>query len=228
MARFSIRRFLPRGRRDLDAEIRAHLTMAEEDARGRGASPSDARADARRTFGNVLHVAEAARAVTGWPAADSLGQDVSRAVRRILRAPRSSGAALAMVAVAVGVTTAMFSLLDSLVLRPLPFPDADRLAEVRLWHGVGGGGTIAPTSQAAFQALRGASVFEDVEAYSRTTAVIGDENPRMGDVASVTPGLLTMLGAHPILGRTLAAADANDAGNPPVVIAERVWRERYA
>jgi predicted permease len=222
--------FRPRDRRqELDDEIRTHLEMAERDAIERGESASEAHARARREFGNVPHVKEAVRVVTAWPKLEQLTQDITRAAKRIVRAPGFSVAAIAMLAVAIGLTTAMFSLLEALVLRPAPFPDADRLTAVMMWHGMDGGATATLTvSPAVFHAWRETPVFDAVEGYSSTTSVIGRERPVMGGVAFVSPGLLPMLGARPVLGRGFTGDDARDTATPRAVISSAIWRDQYA
>jgi predicted permease len=213
---------------ELDDEIRAHLEMAERDAIERGTSASEARARARREFGNVPHVKEAVRGVTGWPALDHLQQDLALGVKRLARAPGFSAAAIIMLAVAIGLTTAMFSLLDALVLRPAPFPNAERLTAVMMWHAMNGGATATfEVSPAVFDAWRETPVFDAAEGYSSATSVIGRDHPIMGGVAFVSSGLLPMLGAQPVLGRGLTGDDTRDIATPRAVISSAIWRDQY-
>jgi predicted permease len=215
-------------RQDLDDEIRAHLAMAERDAIERGQSAAEARAHVRREFGNVPHVKEAVRVITGWPKIEHVTQDAVRAAKRIARAPGFSVTAISMLAVAIGLTTAMFSLLDALVLRPAPFPDADRLTAVMMWHAVGGGATATfEVSPAVFDAWRETPTFDAVEGYTSAASVIGRDQPAMGDVAFVSAGLLSMLGGRPVLGRELTVDDASDAAAPRAVISSALWRGQY-
>jgi predicted permease len=214
---------------ELDDEIRAQLEMAASDAVERGASDVEARARVRRDFGNIPHVKEATRAVTGWPSLEQAAHDFARAAKRIARSPGFSAAAIAMLAVAIGLTTAMFSLLDALVLRPVPFPDADRLTTIMMFHGTNGHGTgRLSVPPAVFRAWRDVGIFDAVEGYLSAASVLGDEEPVMGDVAYVSPSLVATLGGRPVLGRGLTQDDARDGVTPGALVARAFWRDRLA
>src|SRR5262245_38647225 len=120
---------------DVDDEIRAHLAMAEREAIERGTSPDQARADARREFGNMLAVQEATRDASGSPALGRLAQDVQHALRRLRLSPGTGVGAIVLLGLAVGITTAMFTVADAFLVRPVPFPEADRIIRVEMFAG---------------------------------------------------------------------------------------------
>ena len=127
-----------------------------------------------------------------------------------------------MLALAVGLTTAMFTLADALLLRPVPFEDAERLARVSMMGR--GGGRIA-VSPAVFQAWRSSSAFDSVESATTSTAVIETNvGPVARAAATVTPGLFQMLGVRALRGRLFDSEDGRTGATDRIVISEDVWR----
>src|SRR5262245_3299050 len=116
--------------RDLDDEMRLHVDLIEKQLRERGLSPDAARAEARRRFGNQAAVEEDARDVLGLRWFDDLRQDTGYAMRALVKDRRFAASALVTLALGIGATTAIFSAVSSLVFRPLPFPEADRLVQI--------------------------------------------------------------------------------------------------
>src|SRR5688500_7288787 len=125
---------------DVDEELRFHLDMRAQDLVASGLAPDAARAAARREFGDLegtrralaAHDAVELRATRRTEWLEEMRQDVRFALRQLRRAPAHAAAAIATLAVGVGATTAIFSVVDGVLLRPLPFADADRL--VMLWQ----------------------------------------------------------------------------------------------
>src|SRR5215475_11402949 len=112
---------------NLDDEIRAHLEMAVRDRVARGESPAAARAAARREFGNVGHVKEVTREMWGGVWLERLVLDLRYAFRSLRRAPSFTIVAVLTLALGIGANTAMFTVMNGVLVRSLPFPDADRL-----------------------------------------------------------------------------------------------------
>ena len=112
---------------DLDDEIRAHFAMAVRDRIARGESRSDAEAAARREFGNVGHVKEVTREMWGGVWLERSDQDLRFAVRSLSRAPTFTVVAALTLALGIGVNTAMFAVVNGVLLRPLPFANSERL-----------------------------------------------------------------------------------------------------
>ena len=115
---------------ELGEELRIHEAMAAEQARHEGMPPDEAGFAARRRVGNRAQLAEAARDVWRPPALADLGQDLRYALRGLRRQPGYAAAAVVTLLLAIGATTALFSLLDALLLRPLPYRESDRMVQV--------------------------------------------------------------------------------------------------
>ena len=130
--------------RDVDDEIRSHLAMAEADRVDRGETPDEARVGARKEFGNVALVIQVTREMSGWTLADRLGQDIRHGWRRLWARPATTCLAIAMLGLAVGITTAMFTLVDAFLLRPFPFKDAERIAPIWMRSQTGGRVSVMP------------------------------------------------------------------------------------
>ena len=113
--------------RALDEEIRAHFAMAVADRIARGESPAEARAAARREFGNVGHVKEVTREAWGGLWLERLTQDFRYAIRSLRRAPIFATVAVLTLALGIGANTAMFTVVRGILLRPLPFRDPGAL-----------------------------------------------------------------------------------------------------
>src|SRR5262245_54438971 len=116
--------------RELADEIAAHLEMAVDDNRARGLSPEEARRVAMTAFGGVLQTEEAYRDRQGFPLLESRWQDVKYAVRSLRRSPGFAAIAVLTLALGIAATASIFSVVQTLLIRPLPFPDADRLVAV--------------------------------------------------------------------------------------------------
>ena len=148
--------------------------------------------------------------------------DIRHAWRRIAARPFPSTLAIGMLALAIGVTTAMFTVVDALLLRPVPFPNVDRLAHVVLRTD----NTIVTGGPAPIlRAWRDSGIFERVEGGHVATSVVELADAiTERDGAFVTPGLLRMLGARPLMGRLFADGEGRDGTDDAAILSERLWR----
>jgi predicted permease len=153
-------------------------------------------------------------------------KDLAAAVRSLRRAPAFAGLVVFTLALGIGATTAMFSVVDSVLLNPLPFPNGDRLSGIRTVTAPRGvrapGGALG-----VIQALRERTeIFSAVEAYGFGSAnVTGGGDPEIVTAPSISPGLLTSLGARPLLGRLFTQEEAAAGG--VVLMSERFWASRF-
>ena len=208
-----------RKERELEREIQDHLDLEAEE-RGRD--------DARRAFGNALLVKDDVREAWGWTRSERLLRDVRHALRQIRRNPGFSAIAIATLALGIGVNTAMFSAVDAVLLRPLPFADADRL--VMVWDD-----NTKTDSAARFFSTpaewgewrRRNTVFTDIAATDPgSVTVSGDGEPEELPGRRVTGNFWTVLGVQPLLGRVFT--EEEDAqGARVAVISHGLWQRRY-
>ena len=117
--------------RDLEEELQLHLELASEAGQRQGAMPEEARRAARLHAGGVAQAMEALRDQRGLPRLDDLSRDVRYAIRTLRRSPSFTITVVLTLALGIGANTAMFSAIDAILLRPLPFPDGDRLMRLR-------------------------------------------------------------------------------------------------
>lgn len=160
--------------------------------------------------------------------ADITGQDVRYAVRSLRRTPGFTITAVVVAALGIGATTATFSVADHVLLRPLPFPEPERL--VKLWQTQASRGysRLEPSPPNYLDWKRLATSFTGVEAYSGTAAtLLGGGEPERITGQRVTGGAFTLLGRPAAMGRTLIESDIDSEQNP-IVISDRLWRARFA
>jgi predicted permease len=222
-------------------EIAQHVAQRYAEARASGATDEQAFDAAsnqlreRATLSQLLREADRPRPVSPPPPTRSasmlsdLWLDVRYAVRLLRRTPAFTTAAVATLALGIGVTIAVFNVIDAVLIRPAPYPDIDRL--VMLWETDAASGTSR--EPASFPD------FVDFKAQSRTTdrigafmAIDGNLQPATGDpmrlaALAVTPEMLDILGVRPTRGRLLLPSDDMPGPPGPVVISERLWRSAY-
>lgn len=164
---------------------------------------------------------------------DALWQDVRYAARSLRRAPGFSAVVVLTLAVGIGASTAVFSIVDGVLLRPLPYADPDRI--VRLAEGYEGAAPLrtgARLGSVTYHAWKNAGprTIAAIEGYTESgdALVEIDRTRALIPVARVTSGLFGLLGVSPTVGRLFVDADAAEGSEPVVVLSEGVWRERFA
>ena len=221
-----------RARRDqeLDEEIRAHLDLARGERIARGESPADATDAARREFGNVGMVKEITREQWGAIWLERLIQDLRYALRSLRRAPGFATVAILTLALGIGVNTAMFTVVNGVLLRSLPFAQPDRLFLVsykqpnNTWIREP---SLSDRDYLEFKARTQA--FSNVATFSNTQATItGRGEPVRLNAALVTPELIGILGVAPAIGATFAADDGQRGREPVTLLSDQLWRDRFS
>ena len=212
--------------REMDDELRFHLEMETQSNIDSGMTASEARRRALRDLGGVDQTKEAIRDVRAtW--VDSVWQDIRYAWRGLRRQPGAGAAAVGMLALGIGLTTAMFTLVDALILRPAPFNDPDQLAFVYMGNERGGRTNVAP---AVLDAWRESRAFEGAESAVPDTGVIElDGTVVTRGIADVTPGLFDLLGGvRPVRGRLFEAGEGRPPGSSDrALVSEDLWRALY-
>jgi putative ABC transport system permease protein len=214
---------------ELADELRAHLDMAEADRVARGESPSDAAAAARREFGNVGLVREVARDEWGriGMGLEQLGQDVRFAMRALRRAPGFATVAILTIALGIGATTAIFSVVEATLLHPLPYPHPEQL--VRIEDDLAGiGARDVGMSIPEWHDLERSGVFEQVSpTWYDDNNLTGLSRAQRVAILIVSPNYFAMLGVKPQLGVTFNPADPTPGFNEQAVISDGLWKRAF-
>jgi len=218
------------------AEAEGHLAESMMELASEGLTWDAAAEEAIRRFGSIEHVANAwsRRRGVGRPVSSGaprrllqdLGAEVRYGARKLLASPGFTIATAAILAIGIGATTAMFSLVNAVLFSPLPFQEPDRLVRVFLRHDWGGE-TRYSLSEADFTMLREQTVsLQSVAAlYVRGSfQIVGAEEPIRVAGARVSAEFFTTLGVRPLLGRFFQAGDDRPGQAPRVVISHRLWR----
>jgi predicted permease len=211
---------------DIDEELRLHVEMETEENLARGMSPEEARRAARMSFGNFDSIRDTAYTVRGGGLMETFMQDVRYGVRVLARNKGFTVVAVLTLALGIGANTAIFSVVNDLLLRPLPYTDADRV--VLLWEVTPSGRHMNNTSRANFRQWReqGQS-FESMAAFTdQRLPLTGAGEPEEVAVQLTTPELFKVLGVEPLHGRVLAAEDGNQ-GTYGVVLSYGFWKRRF-
>lgn len=220
---------LRRRNRDLDEEIHSHLEMAARDRSERGEDPRTALLAARRELGSEALVKEVTRTMWGWSWWERRAQDLRYASRQLRRAPGFTTAAILTLALGIGANTAIFSVVNAVLLDPLPYPHSGRL--VWAWGRFELSNT-AGVSPADFLEYRDRNrTFEHFGAYfllgtfPNNWSVRGEARQLQG--AMVSAGFFEALGQTPAIGRLFSRADEQTAQPRAAILSYHMWRELY-
>lgn len=224
---------------DLDEEMRLHRELREEEHRKSGASPGEAHAAASRRFGNATSLRERSRDAWGFRWLEHLIQDATYGLRTmVLRTPGLTIVAVLSLALGIGANTAIFSLLNAILLRNLPVQDPNRL--VLFGHGLVGGSTndLPNRSWELFSYPFYREFSQKTDAFSgvaamhsiqfRTHGTIATGSPEFFRIDLVSGTYFDVLGVRPALGRVLSDADDHAPGAGPVaVVSYSSWQQRF-
>jgi putative ABC transport system permease protein len=217
---------------DLQDEIEFHLSEEADERAADGIAREEAMLAARRNFGNVSVIREATREVWGWGFAERLVQDLRYAVRMLRRHPGYSAVAVLTLALGIGANTAVFSLVNGMLLRPLPAADPERLVLIAAADPARPGAPSFGWSYPMWdQIRRRPALFDGAFAYfySRFNLAAGGETAFV-DGLWVSGGFFETLGVSAALGRTLTDADdrrGGGAGGAAAVISHDLWQRRF-
>ncbi len=213
---------------DLGQEIRDHLAMATQENIDRGMSHEEARYSALRKFGNVTRVKEDARAVWGWLWLEALLQDVRFGIRTLCKTPAFTAIVILTLALGIGAATAVFSVVDRVLFRSLPYPSDDRLVSF---------GVKAPFEGIEFMLApeyvvlrRQPGPFESMTSLTPGGADcdITEQSPVRLSCALVEGNFLSTLGIHPIVGRDFTREDDLPKAPRVALLSYSLWQARFA
>jgi predicted permease len=216
--------------RELDEELRQHLEQQTEQNIRLGMSPEEARHTARKAFGGVEQAKERSRDARGVRWLGDLWQDLRYGARTLWKSPGFTLIAMTTLALGIGANTAIFSVINGVLLRPLAFHDPDRL--FMLW-------TDNPAYQLGFHEFPAANAdlpewratatsFEQIAIFHSNTAGLseGGEPERVGGI-DMSANLLPLLGVQPLLGRNISAEEEQPGRNRVMIISYALWQRRF-
>ena len=212
----------------LQEEIAEHLAFQTDENLRAGMSPAEARRQAALKLGAVQTIREHHHAEQSLPLIENLLFDLRYAVRRLLRSPGFSCIAIATIALGIGATTAIYSVIDATLLHPLPFPNPGEL--IHLEDDLPGiGAQDVGTSIPEWRDLESSGIFESVAVagHGADVNLTGGSQPERLAFKAVTPNYFAVLGVGAQLGRTFDPLDATPGYNLEVVLCDRIWREQF-
>ena len=216
---------------DLSAEMQEHLDEKINELVASGLSREEATRAARREFGNATLLEERSREVWQWPSLESLFADVRFALRMLRKSRGFTAVAILTLALGIGASTAVFSLVDAVLLKPLPFPHAERI--VFPWRlpkrGLNLGFDTYPWGRVDFLFFsRESKAFEALGAFlSDSFDLTGSGEPVRVDGLRASAGFFPALGVSPALGRTFTDQEDRPGNEHEVVLGDALWRQRF-
>jgi predicted permease len=219
----------PRKRKleDFTSEIEAHLQLEIERLREQGLNEAEARATARRSFGNFLHAEERFYESSRWLGWDHFWQDARYAWRMLRKSPGFTAIAVLTVALGIGATTAIFSVVNATLLRPLPYPQPERLVTIRD-DLPGLGAQDAGMSQPEWKDLQRSGIFDYVSPTQfDENNLTGSCKPARVRLLIVAPNYFALLGVKPQLGRAFNPEDHSPGLILEVLISDGLWKRAF-
>ncbi|MGH9449064.1 MAG: ABC transporter permease, partial [Terriglobia bacterium] len=216
-----------RTERQLDAELRFHLEQQVDDYIAAGMTPEEARRRARLEFGGLDQAKEECRDVGAARLIESLIQDVRYGLRQLRRNPGFTAVAVITLALGIGANTAMFSIVNAIFLRPLPFSHADQIYVVDRVDNPIGGHSISLPIYLAWQKTQ--KLFDHLAllAWQGDSTLTAGDQPERVPTAGVTTELFSLLGVHPSLGRSFLPQEGRPGGANVVILSYSLWRSRF-
>jgi putative ABC transport system permease protein len=212
--------------RDLSDEIRAHLEEKVEELVEGGMPREAAEFAARREFGSVTQIEEHARETWRWPTVESILADCRYGARMLRKHPGFTLAAVITLALGIGANTAIFSVVNTVLLRPLPYPDPSRIVFLSETARDMPDLSIALANFRDWEKMN--TVFDSLVAYrSENLNLTGHGEPQRLAIREVTAGLFPTLGVEPILGREITANDDKPGAEPVILLSDSLWARAF-
>jgi putative ABC transport system permease protein len=212
--------------RELDAEVAAHLELAERDALARGLTAAEARREARRRFGGVEQIKEHHRHDRSAIWIEHAIKDARYAVASLRREPLFAIVAIAVLALGIGANTAMFSLVDAVLFRPMPFPEPDRI--VRVWEAPTPTTSNSTTTRTFVELKRQSRAFAALSAESLSTATVSiNGEPKRLNGRYVSWDHFAVFGIEPLLGRSFRPDEDVPGAERVVILSHAAWQGHF-
>ena len=217
----------PRAERELAREIEAHLTMLQDDYEARGMSREEAKLAARRSYGSVEFAKDLHREARSYLWVENFIKDIRYGARNLLRAPAFTAVAVVALALGIGANTTIFGVVNTVLLRPLEYKDANRL--VTLLHN--GTGPVATANyvdwrnqSGSFEAM-GAADYWSPNVTPMDGSDTGSAEHLLG--LKVTQSLLPLLGVPPLIGRLFISGEDQEGADHEVILSYALWQRRF-
>jgi len=215
-----------RADQEFDNEIETHLRLLTDRYVGQGMTEAEAAWAARRQFGNVTLLQEVNREMRGIQFIETFFQDVRYGLQMLKRNPGFTLIAVFTLALGIGANTAIFSVVNAVLLRSLPYRDPDRLVLVS--HNRENAGRDSALGADFLEWRDQAKAFEQIAAYTFDTSdLTGSGEPERLAAGLVSANLFTTLGVAPALGRVFTPAEDTAGGAPAVILSDDLWRRRF-
>ena len=209
--------------RDIDEEMRLHFDLREKEQAVDGLSAEEAHMTARKKFGNALALREASHDSWGWAWLEHLAQDLKFAFRMLRKSPGFTAIAVLTLALGIGANTAIFSIIDGVFLRRLPYPQASRLVYA-LWMGSSDAEDSVGAADYLFWRDH-TDAFASAGAYQPASGsnLVVHQRAQFVRVTQVSPELFATLEIHPVLGRDFTRAEGQPDGPRAIILSHKLW-----
>jgi putative ABC transport system permease protein len=215
---------------DLREELEFHLAEEAEERKAIGLTEDQARFAARREFGSLALIAEATGATWGWPVLEQFVQDVRQGARALVRNPGLAVMAIVTFGLGIGMTTAIFSVVYGILLRPLPLHESDRLVMVSTIEGSDESGAVSPPNfmSLAEDLSEGSRSISDIAGFTGTEVTLtGAGEARRIRGARVSVRFFETLHTAPVLGRTFRREEHDAGRGHVVVLSHALWQQQF-
>src|SRR5262249_22815694 len=216
---------------DLDDDIREHLERQTQENIDQGMTPEEAHRQAMLAFGNVALVKEDTRAVWVSRWLDEVRQDLAYALRTLRRNAAAAGTGMLVMALGIGANTAVFSVVQAVILNPLPYAGPDRIVTLTYWSADGAayGDRSRQISVPDFLDWQAQSTSFDAMAYyvSSQTSVVARSVAEYASVARVTEEFFRVFAAQPAIGRPFTHDEAREGGSGAALVSDRYARREF-
>ncbi len=216
---------------ELDEEVRAHIEFAAKENVQRGMNEEEARLAALRAFGGVTQIKEQYRVRRGMPFLERTGRNLQFAIRQLRRSPGFTFTAIVTLALGIGAVTSVFSVVDTVLLKPFAFRDPGKLVVMRETQEETEAGTrVLPDNYRHFmrlmgdtKTLEGAAIFHA----NGASVSLGGDHPRIVGAVTASPSFFRVLGVRPILGRDFVEGDAARGAAPVLLLSYEGWQSFF-
>ncbi|MGD0226860.1 MAG: ABC transporter permease [Terriglobia bacterium] len=213
---------------DLKEEMRLHRELREQEQVEAGVAPEEARYAAQRRFGNDLVLREESRDMWEWTWLENILQDLRYSFRILGKNPSFTAVAVLTLALGIGANTAIFSVVNAVLLRPLPYPDPDRLAVIWVTEPSAPGGLFPDTAPDFRDWQAQNQVFEGISAVTIAGATLtGSSEPLQLRGLSVSPNTFQILGVQPQFGRSFSQDEGPTGRNHVVILSYGLWQSAF-